>query len=106
MGSGRVQCTHTRAPPHGTQRFQPFLICLLHVSHLFGVDDDDFLGADDVRMWCDVGIAEATGGVGKTGATEGADERREAGGDVMKGLSCCISLKKQASQNPMSDEII
>ena len=109
MGSGRVQCTHTRAPPHETQRFQPFLICLLHVSHLFGDDDDDdFLGADDVRMWRDDGIAEATGGVGETGATEtkGADERREAGGDVMKGLSCCISLKKQASQNPMSDEII
>ena len=78
-------------PPHGTQRFQPFRIFLLHISHLFGDDDDDFLGADDdVRMWRVDGIAEATDGVGETGATEtkGADEGKEAGGDVMKGLSC------------------
>ena len=76
-------------PPHGTQRFQPFRIFLLHISHLLGVEDD-FLGADDVRMWRDDGIAEATDGVGETGATEtkGADEGKEAGGDVMKGLSC------------------
>ena len=64
------------------------------MSHLLGVEAD-FLGADDdVRMWCDDGIAEATDGdietEVKTGAaeTEASDERRAAGGDVMKGLSC------------------